>query len=727
MKSTSHSQHLLDRFNRLKPLVKELSAAHSEHDKLVVLNQDPLVNSYIDQSEPMQIFLAGLTPTCDVVIKSVLAIGQGPMVFQGVDTLESPYEKLRQLIEVLIPTEKFYAQMGGIVGYYAAVLRLIAEKQGVLPCKEESDMYVKPEGLDLTQPSDVVNRCIYEGIHALPHLAEIYPVGGAGDRLQLRDESTGELLPVAKLKLCGINLLEWLIRDIQAREYLYYKVTGKQTMTPIAMMTSHEKRNHERIIKICEERNWFGRPKDSFRFFTQPLVPLISEEGDWCLSAPLTLMLKPGGHGVMWKLAQVEGIFSWLQEMNRTNVLVRQINNPIAGQDIGLLAFTGRGFEQQKAFGFASCCRLLNAAEGMNVLCEKTVEDGYLSSITNIEYTDFSQKGIEDTPEEPGSAYSAFPANTNILFANLEEVQKALEVCPIPGTILNMKNDVECLNLHGNIHQVRAGRLESTMQNIADYITDFSHTPLQPAEQSSLKTFVTYNHRHRTISVTKKSHAEGQPVLETPEGCYYDIQRNAHELMTHACASQMPPLLRAEDFVAKGPTFFVHLHPALGPLYDIIAAKIHHNVLHTGAELTINAAEVNIQKIDLTGSLVIDALSPFGKTENACYSNRAGKCVLKNVTINNAGIDTSTRQKWWKGNIQRKEALIITLHGDAEFHAEDVTFNGSHEIEVPAGFRYVATQNGNGFALTKTQISKPSWHWNYSYAPSGSIQLKVVS
>ena len=50
---------------------------------------------------------------------------------------------------------------------------------------------------------------------SLPEMGEIYPLGGAGDRLGLVDEVTGESLPVAMLPYCGRTLLEGLIRDLQ--------------------------------------------------------------------------------------------------------------------------------------------------------------------------------------------------------------------------------------------------------------------------------------------------------------------------------------------------------------------------------------------------------------------------------------------------------------------------------------------------------------------------------
>lgn len=49
----------------------------------------------------------------------------------------------------------------------------------------------------------------------LPHLGEIYPLGGSADRLGFVDPDTGECLPAAMLPYCGRTLLEGLIRDLQ--------------------------------------------------------------------------------------------------------------------------------------------------------------------------------------------------------------------------------------------------------------------------------------------------------------------------------------------------------------------------------------------------------------------------------------------------------------------------------------------------------------------------------
>lgn len=79
-------------------------------------------------------------------------------------------------------------------------------------------------------------------------------------------------------------------------------------------------------------------------------------------------MMKPGGHGAIWKLMSDEGVFDWFQQQGRASALVRQISNPMAGMDTTLLALAGTGVSRQRAFGFMSCERAVGAAEGMNVL-----------------------------------------------------------------------------------------------------------------------------------------------------------------------------------------------------------------------------------------------------------------------------------------------------------------------------------------------------------------------
>ena len=141
----------------------------------------------------------------------------------------------------------------------------------------------------------------------------------------------------------------------------------------------------------------------------------------------------------------------------RTAALVRQISNPMAATDCTLLALAGTGHRGRRAFGFASCDRVVGAAEGMNVLRRERVpvsqhsgdrghhaaardadenssaasngaargsgsgaggDSGYEYhyGVTNVEYTEFQRLGIQDVAIGDGSNQSCFPANTNILY-----------------------------------------------------------------------------------------------------------------------------------------------------------------------------------------------------------------------------------------------------------------------------------------------------------------------
>lgn len=58
----------------------------------------------------------------------------------------------------------------------------------------------------------------------------------------------------------------------------------------------------------------------------QPLVPSIgAEDGRWLISKPLAPVCKPGGHGVIWKLAHDKGIFRWFSGHGRKGATVRQV------------------------------------------------------------------------------------------------------------------------------------------------------------------------------------------------------------------------------------------------------------------------------------------------------------------------------------------------------------------------------------------------------------------
>jgi len=615
------------------------------------------------------------------------------------DEISRRCENIEEALDKLVPADMFYRELGGLSGYMATIKSLLQN-----PMQIEKAIYHSPSFIDISCLDAMTEEAIACGIEALPEMAEMYPLGGAADRLHLVDESTGLELPAAKLQFIGKTLFELLIRDLQAREFLYFKKYGKQIVTPVAMMVSWEKDNCRHIEELMSNAQWFGRPQESFRFFVQPLVPVVNEYGEFLFSSSLQPVLKPGGHGVIWKLARDEGIFSWFETLGRKKILVRQINNPIAGLDYGLLAFMGIGWKRDMKFGFASCPRLLQAAEGVNVVIERKQEDRATVVLTNVEYCDFTKFGIEDLPQKKGDLYSCFSSNTNILFADLSAVREAVDQSPFPGLLLNLKKGL-LLDEKGGKKEMLMGRLESTMQNIADAFVEE-----KGVSNATRNTFVTYNQRQKTISTTKKAFVSGGSLQETPENCFYDLLCAARELLEKHCQMKLPEKRSLEAYHALGPDCVFLYHPALGPLYSMIQQKIRGGSLATGSELNLEIAEVDLFNLSLVGSLRISADQIMGHVDGQGilrYSNQIGRCILRNVTVNNCGVDWKKSIPFWKGRFVRREGVEIILKGCSSLIAEDVVFEGSHRFVVEEGTQLrIQQKNGSIFQSIQPFVSE---------------------
>lgn len=652
-------------------LDKRLARVHSLEEKIALLEMDPSLHEFFKAYPEISRLNAQLAPEYKLILQEIIAIGQAERLFSG-ERLDP--ENLNELLAKLAPIDHFYREIGGIVGYQVKVWELL---KGAKEERGSNVDYHSPAFVDIVEETPTVREAIHWGIEGLAQIAEIYPLGGAADRLHLIEEKTGMELPAAKLPFAGRTLLEHLIRDLEAREHLYFQEYGVQLITPIAIMTSHEKNNHAHVIQICEELEFFGRPKDSIQFFTQPLVPTVNEEGNWCLTGPLKPLLKPGGHGAIWKLARDGGVFDWFEKQGRTKALIRQINNPIAGLDYGLLAFTGIGCKKGMIFGFASCPRLLQAAEGVNVLIEK----GEHIVLTNIEYCDFAKFGIEDRPLKEGEPYSRFSSNTNILFADLKAISAAVDSCPFPGLLMNLKKTSYTLE-SGEKKEEPMARLESTMQNIADVFIEE-----KGAELKTVRTFVTYNRRDKTISTAKKAFVRGKSLQETPENCFYDLLLAHRELLTE-CGFDLPQKRSLEEYLEKGPEYLFLYHPAFGPLYSTIRKKMARGKLALGAELIVEIGSCSIKNLHLQGSLQIQAEQPTGYFDDQGilhFSKQVGSCILENVTIENRGVDWNHSSPFWKMDLQRHESVKIILKGESQFIAKNTHLKGNHTFVVEDG------------------------------------------
>lgn len=662
---------------------------------------------------------------------------------------------LKKLLMTLGEVEQFYDCIGGILGYQIMVLELLTESTSEQHTANWSQRITEamecrfldihsPSGLDLSQNTEYASQAALWGIEGLPDLGEIYPLGGSADRLGLMDPDTGECLPAAMLPYCGRTLLEGLIRDLQAREFLYFKIYGKQCITPVAIMTSSAKNNHERITSLCEMLGWFGRGRSRFQLFEQPLVPAVSaEDGQWLVTEPFVPVCKPGGHGVIWKLAYDKGIFQWFYDQGRKGATVRQVSNVVAATDLTLLALAGIGLRHGKKLGFASCKRNLGATEGVNVLIEKQKLDGkWAYGLSCIEYTEFDKFGITDGPFSSNSLQAELPANTNILYVDLpsaELVGSSKNANSLPGMVLNTKKPIAYVDHFGIPQSVSGGRLECTMQNIADnFFNTYPSRCYKGIEADELDTFIVFNERRRVTSSAKRKRRHAEKTLhQTPDGSLLDIIRNAYTLLTR-CNIKIPQIEGNDKYVDHGPPYLILLHPALGPLWEVTRQKFHGGSISKGSELQIEVAEFCWRNVQLDGSLIIVAENVIGSIridENSepilQYGHRCGRCKLQNVKVMNEGIDWNSGENvYWKHDVRRVEALKIVLHGNAEFEAADVILQGNHVFEVPNGYKLKITPGNPGFTeqldpIEHKSMDSGSWFWNYKIKGT-EIRLELI-
>ncbi|XP_073296940.1 UTP--glucose-1-phosphate uridylyltransferase 3, chloroplastic [Primulina huaijiensis] len=772
---------------RLKALRKDLDGCRTLGEKLKVVSSDSRVELFF-KSRGNKFAGAGLSRFQLYLLKCVVAAGQQHVLSEFGSECELEMSSVRKalyslvemienwdgngggkgeslkgeetvvlesLLKMLGEVEQFYDCIGGIVGYQLSVLELLTQSPHEggkinIPLLRTNKLLGRqfveihpPTVLDLSENTEYASKAALWGIEGLPDLGEIYPLGGSADRLGLVDTETGECLPAAMLPYCGRTLLEGLIRDLQAREFLYFKLYGKQCITPVAIMTSAAKNNHLHITGLCEKLRWFGRGRLNFHIFDQPLVPAVTaEDGQWIVERPLVPVCKPGGHGVIWKLAHDKGVFKWFNNHGRKGATVRQISNVVAATDLTLLALAGIGLRHRKKLGFASCQRNSGATEGINVLLEKKNLDGkWAYGVSCVEYTEFDKFGITVDHLSHNSLQAEFPANTNILYVDLhsaELIGSSKDESSLPGMVLNVKKPITYVDHFGMKHCVSGGRLECTMQNIADNFSNTFPSRCYKVVEDALDTFIVYNDRRKVTSSAKKRRGHtGKSLHQTPDGSLLDIMRNAYDLLSY-CGIEIPKVEGNEVYVDSGPPFLIFLHPALGPLWEVTKQKFQGGFISKGSELQIEVAEFLWRDVQLHGSLIISSENVMGSaTTNEGgdpilqYGRRCAKCKLKNVKVLNDGIDWSYGENlYWKHEVQRFEALKVILHGNAEFEAIDVVIQGNHVFDVPNGHRMQITSGKSGLEIQLKPIEEElmdsgTWFWNYKITGT-HIQLELT-
>ena len=686
-------------------------------DRVDVVRSDPLFNKILYEHPALKEFLSSATSEQQYVFGLMIALDQGTTLFDGLESLPDPRGALDTLASTLLSFEEIYQPLGGVLGYHTTVINLMTQSESP---RETGHQYLPPPYVDVRIPNQEQLEASYDGISQLSKMGIIFALGGAGDRLNLMDESTGEPLPVARLQFCGRSLLEGLMRDVEALEYWHYRAFSKHVTIPIAIMTSREKQNDYHIESMGRAAHWFGHPLDAIRRMVQPSVPVITTDGQWVVTKPLQLALKPGGHGRVWKLAKDSGSLEWLKKQGIDTAIVRQVHNPLAGLNQNLALLAGYGRSKKKDFGFLSSPSCPGLSEGMNVLDVHGEGAQVFGAISNVEYTQFDS--LKTTHPQLFTTDSC-PVNANILYVALRAIDESLARNPIPGMIVNTKTKIEVKQAGGAIKKVGAGRLESSMQNIADGL--FSKMdPVKAARPEDLRTFLLLQDRSMMKSEIKSAYQPGVSPLATPPCGLYDWNK-AMRTLFEMCKVTLPKEQTLSEFLKAGPSVLLTIHPAMGPFWDVIAQKISGGTFADGSEVELEIAELSSKELDVDGSfrLIADvATGTMKETEGRSFTDKAGRAKLDHLTVRNAGVKNRDTGSILHGTIDRKETCEIRLEGFSEVVAENVAIQGDFHLSVPDGKRAILTQGSEGRVVTTFEdITEPGWsyaiEWRRGFAP----------
>jgi hypothetical protein len=289
-----------------------------------------------------------------------------------------------------------------------------------------------------------------------------------------------------------------------------------------------------------------------------------------------------------------------------------------------------------------------------------------------------------------------------VLDAGLEQAAAAVRQgiaegggASLPGMIFNLSKQITyTAATSGETRTVCAGRMECTMQNLADSLLDRSPQRLCPEEAANLSTFVVFNERRYVTSSAKRALVPGSDrVHQTPEGSFLDLMRNARDLL-EMCGVSAPELATNREYVDAGcaPTFVWLWHPALGPLWQVVAQKVRGGSISRHSEVKLEVAELLWQDVSVDGSLRVFAENIVGHTDEATgrtvFSDRCARVRLERIQVENAGIDYDAEGNcFWKQAVAMQETCLVVLRGCSEFDARDVTFCGRVKLDVPDGYR----------------------------------------
>ena len=479
---------------------------------------------------------------------------------------------------------------GGLQAYYERAKKLLKESA------EDSNPY---EGFTPSPPptenidfrSANIDELEQIGAEQLANTAFVLVAGGLGERLGY----DGIKIEIPIDVITETPYLKYYVRYILAYQAKY----SPNRPIPLAIMVSDD--TNTLTIKLLEENNYFGMPKEQITIMKQEKVPaLLDNDAHFALDGDkLEIETKPHGHGdVHTLLYQNKLVAKWAEE-GRKYIVFFQDTNPLVFRSLPAIL----GVSQKRNFEVNSIVVPRKPGEAVGALC--TLERPNQSQLTiNVEYNQLSSLFKTSGGEKlDAQGYSTFPGNINCLVFSVPEFAKTLE--QTQGSISEFINPKYADATKTKFKS--ATRLECMMQDYPKLLQNCDRVGVTQIE----KGFCFSACKNDLKSAATKA-STGLPA-ESSSSCEFDFY-NLNTEVLKLCGVQVQgeqKKLSLSGIELPGVPRVV-LMPSFGVTLKEIRDKIKGNVSITDTSALVLDGDISLENVKIDGSAYIVAES--GKT-----------------------------------------------------------------------------------------------------------------
>jgi len=538
-----------------------------------------------------------MDPVDEDTLNLLLSIGQDHILSNWDRQGGGIQDNQRRLLQQVRSLDKQYP--GGLKTYVSNARKLLEDSRaGVNPF--EGYIPSVPEGVKLESGTESFRMYEREGLIASYSTGFVLVAGGLGERLGYQ----GIKISLPSELVTERSFIQLYIDHILAFQERARLVTGKNVVLPLAIMTSGD--THEATVNLLNENHNFGMLPDQIVIVKQEKVPaLLDNDARFALEDdnPYEISTKPHGHGDVHSLLISSGVAKKWVENGIDWIVFFQDTNGIVFRCI----LAALGVSAVHNFEVNSLTVPRRPKEAVGAICKLTRASDNSVMTINVEYNQLDPllraTVSPDGDVKDDSGYSPYPGNINVLIFHAPSYVKVLE--RTSGAVPEFVNPKYADN--ANTKFKKPTRLECMMQDYPKLLspdsrvgfTQFERWMAFSAVKNNLVDAVdklkTTGFSESAISGEDDIYAMNCRLLQLGPHVSFDVDEKAEKPEYHGIRVSAP---------AK-----VVIYPSFALTEEEFVAKLANSriVIAHGSTLILDGSGINIQQLELNGSLHLTA------------------------------------------------------------------------------------------------------------------------